>query len=346
MHIIVPAGFILAAAFAASTDQSPPGRPSQIARRNANAGLRVTIEGKRRINLACLGRGSTTVIFLSGLGGGTYDWRKVQPAVGKVARACAYDRAGYGHSDPAFAPSDVTSTVKDLHALLGSKAVTKPVILVGHSLGGLFATNYALRYPKEVAGVVLIDPSFSGQEAAIDRAIGPIAAQALQEAKRRTLTFLDDCIAEAEAGRLSAPSAQASPCLDNPPDRDPGVHRERNRVAKSPAYHQTVRSEFETSNMIGSDGMTIDDRQSHRSNGTLGAMPLAVLTRGKMARLPGLSDMEAKAAEKMWRTGHYRLAELSTSGKYIVVSNAGHFIQLDQPDAVIEEILRIVSIHR
>ena len=65
-----------------------------------------------------------------------------------------------------------------------------------------------------------------------------------------------------------------------------------------------------------------------------------------MERLPGLSDAEAKAAEEAWRTGHDRLAKLSTSGSNAVVQDAGHFIQLDQPNAVIREVLRIISVQR
>ena len=346
MQIVSLTSFILAAALVASSDQIPLDRPSSITRPFDSARTLVAVEGRRRLNLACVGRGNATVVFLSGLGGGTFDWRKVQPAIGRVARACAYDRAGYGYSDPASAPSDLTHTVKDLHALLGSNAITRPVILVGHSLGGLFATDYALRYPRDVAGIVLVDPAFNGQETEIAHAIGPRAANGRQKANKQTLAFLDNCIAEAEAGRLSLLSEQGSPCLDNPPDPDPNVHRQRDRVAKRAAYHRAVRSEYESSNIMSPESMTINDHQSARSGPLPGTMPVVVMTRGKMAQLPGLSDAEAVAAERAWRTGHRQLARLSSSGSSVIVPHAGHYIQLDQPDMVIRQVLKVAEVPR
>jgi pimeloyl-ACP methyl ester carboxylesterase len=270
----------------------------------------------------------------------------VQPAIGQVTRACAYDRAGYGFSDPATAPSDVTMTISDLHALLHSKAVTTPVVLVGHSLGGLYAASYALRYPRDVAAMVLVEPAFSGQANQIARAVGPAAAGRMEAANKQTIASLDRCIALAGAGRLSLPAEQASDCLDNPPDPDAEVHRERNREAKSVAFERALRSEYEMANITGADGQTQDDRQTGWSRATLGAMPLVVLTRGDSEALSGLSTDEIAKAELAWRTGHDRLAALSTVGTNTIVPNSRHFVQLDQPEVVTKQVLRILSLVR
>jgi len=303
----------------------------------------VAIRKERRLNMACIGAGRPTVIFLSGLGSGTFDWRKVQPAIGKITRACAYDRAGYGFSDPTTEPADVDNGVSDLHALLHASGVTTPVILVGHSLGGLYATVYAQQYPNDIAGIVLVDPAFAGQARAIANAVGSQATAKMAASDVQTLAALDRCISLAETGRLALPAEAKSDCLDNPADPDPDVHRERDREAKTAGFERAIRSEVQAANIVGSDGQTIDDRESTVRGGGLGAIPLVVLTRGNHSDLPGLSAEEDAKADAAWKEGHDRLAALSTNGTNAVVPQSGHFIQLDQPSAVIAAIERVIA---
>jgi pimeloyl-ACP methyl ester carboxylesterase len=304
---------------------------------------RIAIGEGRRLNMVCVGEGKPTLIFLSGLGGGTFDWRKVQPTIGKTVRACAYDRAGYGYSDPSPKRSDVDQTVTDLHDLLHASGMTVPVILVGHSLGGLYATQYAQRYPADVSGMVLVDPAFADQARAIAKAVGAKAANQMAVSDQKTLAALDRCIALARVGRLSLPAEAKSDCLDNPADPDPDVHRERNREAKTIGYERTLRSEVQAANIVGNDGKTLDDRESTVRPGDLRAMPILVLTRGNRSDLPGLSPADAARADAAWKDGHDRLAALSASGRNVVVPHSGHFIQLDQPNAVVEAILKVVD---
>jgi len=55
------------------------------------------------------------------------------------------------------APRSGAAIVEDLHGILKQTGVEPPYLLVGHSLGGLYTMLYAKTFPKEVAGLVLID---------------------------------------------------------------------------------------------------------------------------------------------------------------------------------------------
>lgn len=97
------------------------------------------------------------VVFENGLGGTMRWWAKVFPEMAKTTTSFAYNRPGYGKSDPASTPRDGKHIVDELRSLLRSKGLNPPYTLVGHSLGGLYMQLFARRYPHEVQGLVLVD---------------------------------------------------------------------------------------------------------------------------------------------------------------------------------------------
>jgi pimeloyl-ACP methyl ester carboxylesterase len=112
--------------------------------------------GGRRLFLRCTGHRSPTVVFEGGL---TTDWYELQNRLSGFTRVCSYDHPNgpRSRSDPAPTPRTARDFVADLHALLGVARVPGPYVLAGHSNGGLFTQLYASTYPRQVAGLVLID---------------------------------------------------------------------------------------------------------------------------------------------------------------------------------------------
>lgn len=119
--------------------------------------------GGRHLHLYCTGHGSPTVVLEAGLGWGLGTWRQVQPNVAKTTQVCSYDRAGYGWSDVGPSPRTSSQVSSDLHLLLQKAGVQAPLVLVGHSLGGLYVQYYAATYPAEVSGMVLVESSHEDQ---------------------------------------------------------------------------------------------------------------------------------------------------------------------------------------
>ena len=113
--------------------------------------------GDHRLYLSCSGSGEPTVILEPGLGETSAAWGWIAPTVAAHTRVCVYDRAGRGRSDPSPDPQDGDQIATDLHTLLERADVTGPLVMVGHSLGGLYVLDYAARYPQQVAGMVLLD---------------------------------------------------------------------------------------------------------------------------------------------------------------------------------------------
>jgi pimeloyl-ACP methyl ester carboxylesterase len=121
--------------------------------------------GERRLSIDCDGEaGAATVVLIAGGGEPAKTWAKVQPAVAKFARVCSYDFAGLGESDKAASkPQPVDEVLDDLHGLLKASDEKRPFILVGHSVGGIYARSFVTKYPREVAGLVFVDSAHEEQ---------------------------------------------------------------------------------------------------------------------------------------------------------------------------------------
>ena len=113
--------------------------------------------GGRKMHIECQGSGSPTVVLQSGLAEASFYWARIAPAVAGTTRVCAYDRPGYGWSEPPNGAQDGNAVAADLHALLAASGNPGPYVLVGHSTGGPYARVFAAQYPDEVAGMVLLD---------------------------------------------------------------------------------------------------------------------------------------------------------------------------------------------
>ena len=119
--------------------------------------------GGRALYLECSGGtdedGAPTVILDAGLGGSTGSWNVLRSLLPGSVRACAYDRAGLGGSDPAPAgPRTAADLAADLDLLLRAAEIEPPYVMVAHSLGPWVSLLYAAEHPGDVQGMVLVDP--------------------------------------------------------------------------------------------------------------------------------------------------------------------------------------------
>ena len=119
--------------------------------------------GGYRLHLWCTGDGAPAVILDTGLGGSSADWGFVQPDVARFTRACSYDRAGMGYSDPGPSPRTARRIASELAELLVRSGIGGPVVLVGASIAGFDVRVFASDHPERAAGLVLVDASHEDQ---------------------------------------------------------------------------------------------------------------------------------------------------------------------------------------
>jgi pimeloyl-ACP methyl ester carboxylesterase len=122
------------------------------------AGRYYQVEG-RRLLLHQSGSGDPAVVFLAGGGAVGLDYLNLQQRAAELATSVIYDRAGTGWSQRVDLPRASAEVIEELRALLTAAEVPAPYLLVGHSLGGLYARHYAQQYSGDVSGLVLLDPA-------------------------------------------------------------------------------------------------------------------------------------------------------------------------------------------
>lgn len=303
----------------------------------ARAEQLVDVDHGRRLNLYCVGQGSPTVVFDAGLGGNTASWDLVQPVVAQHTRACAYDRAGLGFSDPATRPGTSADAVDDLHRLLRAAGIKPPYILVGHSYGGLNVRLYAYDYPAEVVGMVLVDPSHE-DDGPRERQAGGRAAQVKWEQSRaKSLEDKRQCVAAAESHRLVRGSALYKQCMPEPVTHwSAAMNTVMLRHSALASNQRAVLSEIESFDTASADEL----RAAPHS---LGDMPLVVLTRAPSPPHGDETQEQRDALNTLWQTLHDEIAAQSSRGINRTVPASGHFIQWDQPQAVSDAILEVLK---
>ncbi|GLQ98333.1 alpha/beta hydrolase [Dyella mobilis] len=298
----------------------------------------VEVAPGRRLNLLCMGQGSPTVVFDAGMGDETAVWGFVQPVIAKLTRTCSYDRAGIGFSDPATRPGTSANIVDDLHNLLVHARIPAPYVLVGHSYGGLNMLLFASRYRSEVVGMVAVDPANERQVDALRQAFPNYDKKMLSG----WIAQHQACIKQSEIG-FKPGSELYQKCITKPdPTMSAAINAAYEAKYVKPPYQKALASELES--VRGG----ISDEQVRAAHRNFGDMPLIVLTRSldHEAKAPLRADETKRSRQILlgnWMQMHDELASRSTRGQNRVIADTSHYIQLDQPGAVIaaiEEVLK------
>jgi len=113
------------------------------------------------------------VLLEAGAGTSTDTWSYVHTPIAEFARVCAYDRPGIGTSERA--PDGLTTAeyIDLIQRFLKAASEPPPYVMVGHSMGGLIVSLYAVKHPADISGLVLVDSSHEDQRRKFAALTGP-----------------------------------------------------------------------------------------------------------------------------------------------------------------------------
>jgi pimeloyl-ACP methyl ester carboxylesterase len=284
--------------------------------------------GGRRLNLYCAGSGPVTVVFDAPSGDGGWTWRGVQPKVATRTRACVYDRAARGFSDPSPLPPTFGNAVSDLHALLGKAGIAPPYVLVGNSFGGAAVQLYAYRYPQEVKALVLVEAGHEDEEKRINAASQGKLKQ-FYDAQNR---FIEQCAQAARTGFELGSDLFAACTGGTGTAYGRELAAARLAMVRQPAYWDDLAA--------GNKAGDASDAELRAARRSFGDLPLVVLARGVSPyAVPGKPQSALnKATEAENLAIQKEVAALSTRSSLHVVAGASHIIQADKPQAVVDAV--------
>ena len=270
--------------------------------------------GGHAMRIDCRGSGSPTIVLDAGLGNDGLIWGGVQPALAKTTRVCSYDRAGFGWSDALPPPRDADHIATELHGLLAAAHITGPVVLMGHSIAGMYIRDYATRYPENVAGLIFVDASTPLQNRnAAFKAAYPDPRPSRFEALWKKATVA------AGIPRLLGECSRTFPGFDAQAARLQAEDQCHDRSA-------AVAGELESFDRSGEETV---------HTGAYGTLPILIFSQDPAH---SIAQGEPAAVAKEWTQMQEDLKLLSTCSRRIIAKGSSHYIQGDRPDLIEREV--------
>jgi pimeloyl-ACP methyl ester carboxylesterase len=304
-------------------------------RRFIGLGRLVDVGDGRQVYVSDMGRGmesGPTVIFESGIAATSQNWLRVQQSVAGYARAVSYDRGGLGWSDACTSERTPANIARELHHLLELAGIPGPYVMVGHSFGGLIVRRYAVLYPGEVAGVVLVDPMRTEEWPPVNESQRPLLDRGIRMAgfgipvARFGLARLATTSLLCRSGKASRAFSRAA--------GNGGIHvmqRITCEVGKmprevwpivaahwaSPKYYRGLAAHLQ--------GVPATVTEMHGAEAMAG-IPVVLLT-------PGTAKPLCNA----------KLGRIATQARQVIAERSGHWVHLDEPELVLETIRSMVE---
>lgn len=290
----------------------------------------ITIDN-REIEVYKRGEGKQVVVIHTGMGGTIYEWSDLIEKIALDFTVIAYHRQGYGKSKLTEHYGTTEQTILDTLLILDYFDITKPIILVGHSYGGLCVQHFIKKFPNKVKGAVLVDstPMDINQ-------VHSIHTPKLDEFE---IEMLDQCKKYANMTSTNLRSEMTGLLLKIEESKS-NFKEETKAFRTSPFFYQAMVREMQN---------WLECAKVIKNEGSFPNIPLFVLGRDETYSIKLQTESEKfpkkeiELVESLWQRLIVEQAKLSPQGEYIKASNASHSIFVDRPDLVIYSIYKFIN---
>ncbi|KAA0542433.1 alpha/beta hydrolase [Bacillus sp. BGMRC 2118] len=285
-------------------------------------------------NIEVLQKGSVgrVIVILTGMGCSFHEWHEIVESISETSRVIMFHRPGLGESEIGNETRNTNAVVNELYEILKLLSIEKPILLVGHSYGGLCAQHFVKLYPNKVAGLLLVD-STSVDLKVLDELDTPM----LNEVSTDDV-WMEKCKSYSTKTRNELYKIIKPGLSQNQKQLPSEIQKHLIDFQVNPNLYKAMYLEMDS---WKADALTIKEISSNLD------IPLIILGRDreysiKVAINDGLPEDEVILLEDTWSYLIGEQSELSKRSEVIFVKGSGHSIHLDKPDIVIGSISKLL----
>ncbi len=291
-----------------------------------------------RIHVKQMGAGSPAIVLEAGIAASTLNWSLLQPELALHAATYSYDRAGFGWSVARNGGCSLLDIAKNLHDTITTLDLPRPYLLLGHSFAGLILREYALRFPDEIAGIVLIDPLTP------EEWLTPTHAQRWMLRRGKwfsrmggvlaTFGVVRACLWLLQRGNRSTPRGLLNIFGARATETVQRILRELTKLP--PDVMRVIRARWSTPCFFWTMADYIH---------SLPRCSKEMIERNIPANIPVTVLSGAHQSPERLRE-HSAIAAHSLNGRHIVADKGAHWIHLDQPELVVQAVVAMAAMIR
>ena len=286
--------------------------------------------------LEVLQRGSygTPIVILTGMGCSFEEWVEILETLSKTNQVIVYHRPGLGESAIDNSNRNTQTAAEDLHSLLGLLKISEPVIVVGHSYGGLIAQHFTKLHPSKVRALVLVD-STSVDLNILDKLDLPILNKESTDD-----VWIEKCASYSLMSQDQL-SEIINPVLTEKQKQLPDAIKQRLiEFHQKPLLYKAMKSEIANWKK---------DAETIKSLGGIEDIYLVVIGRDKEFTIrngieEGLPECEMKLLEETWQNLIKEQIHLSRNSELLFAHHSSHSVHMDRSDIVINGILKAIDL--
>ncbi|MCG7343552.1 alpha/beta hydrolase [Sporosarcina sp. ACRSL] len=291
----------------------------------------IIVVNNKKLEIQQKGSCGIPILILTGMGNSLDEWHEITEELSKRNKVIMFHRPGLGISEIGDESRTTLATANELKGLLFQLNIVEPIILVGHSYGGLCAQHFAKLYPSHLRGMVLVDSTSIDFKILEELKLPALNEDSTDEA------WLEKCYLYSSMNKDEL-SKIIPPSLTKRQKQFPlNVQERLMDFQVNPTLYKAMYSEIKN---------WISDAEIIKGLGDFPDVPLVVIGRDKeycikLGTDEGFPEWELRIYEEKWQELIKDQANLSSNSKLIFAEQSGHLIYLDRPDVLIQAITEI-----